>query len=221
MGGGPVKQRRPYDAARRRQQAAESRRAVLVTARRQLLAAGCARTTVASVAAEAGVSAEFVYKNVGSKGALLAAVLDVAVGGDDQPLALAERTAIARLRELPSALEVLSGYVEVMVQVQERVAPLLVLAAQSPDPHATALLDKADVERLAAMSGLARHLHGLGGMRPGLDEGRTRDVLWSCTSPQLYDLLVTRRGWSLREYGEHVLDVLVSTLVAGGPRPAG
>ena len=170
-------------------------------------------TTVQSVAGQAGVSAEFVYKNVGPKGALVAAVLDVAVGGDDEPVALAQRDSVTRLRELASPSEVLAGYVQVLMPVQERIAPLLVLAAQSPDPAAATLLIKADTERLAGMTALAQHLHRLGGLRVGLDAGRTRDVLWTSTSPQLYDLLVTRRGWSLPDYGNHVLVMLVAALL--------
>ena len=209
----PVKARRTYDSTRRQEQAGESRAAVLAEAQQQLLSKGFEVTTVQSVAAAAGVSPEFVYKNVGPKGALLAAVLDVAVGGDDEPVALAEREAMTRLREMTLAGEVLAGYVQVMVSVQQRVAPLLVLAAQSPDPAAAAVLLKADTERLGGMTALAQHLHRLGGLRPGMDPGRTRDVLWASTSPQLYDLLVTRRGWSLADYGEHVLDVLTATLL--------
>lgn len=209
----PVKASRPYDSSRRQQRAAQSRGAVLTAARQQLFSRGFARTTVQSVAAEAGVSVEFVYKNVGPKGALVAAVLDVAVGGDDKPVALAQRDAVSRLRELTLASEVLAGYVQVLVSVQERIAPLLVLAAQSPDPAATALLTKADTERLAGMTALAEHLHRLGGLRPGLDTGRTRDLLWTWTSPQLYDLLVTRRGWPLPDYGDHVREILVAALL--------
>ncbi len=159
------------------------------------------------------VGAEFVYKNVGPKGALVAAVVDVAVGADDEPVALAQRDSITRLRELTSASEVLAGYVQVLVPVQERIAPLLVLVAQSQDPAAAAMLIKADTERLAGMTALAQHLHGLGGLRVGLDAGRTRDVLWTITSPQLYDLLVTRRGWSLADYANHVLSMLVAALL--------
>ena len=209
----PVKARRTYDSRRRQQQAAESRSAVLTAARQQLLSKGFVMTTVQSVAAEAGVSAEFVYKNVGPKGALVAAVLDVAVGGDDEPVALAQRDSVTRLRELTSANEVLEGYVQVLVLVQERIAPLLVLAAQSPDPAAAALVIKADTERLSGMTALAQHLHRLGGLRVGLDAGRTRDVLWTTTSPQVYDLLVTRRGWSLADYANHVLIMLVAVLL--------
>lgn len=187
---------------------------MLAAARQLLLTDGYARTTVPSVAAAAGVSAEFVYKNIGRKPALLAAVLDVAVGGDDAPLALAERASITRLRELTNARDVVGGYVRVMAQVQVRVAPLLLLAAQSDEPEAAGLLIKADAERLAGMTGLAQHLHRLGGLRPGATAEATRDVLWTYTSVQLYDLLVGRRGWSLQQYERFVREALVAALLA-------
>jgi AcrR family transcriptional regulator len=209
-----VKGRRSYDASRRREQAAANRRDVLAAARELLLAQGYARTTVPAVAAAAGVSPEFVYKNVGPKSALLAAVLDVAVGGDDAPVALAERPALARLREAASAAEVIEGYLHVMVEVQVRVAPLLLVAAQSADPDAAGLLAKSDGERLAGMTGLAGHLHRLGGLRPGLDVERTRDVLWAYNSAELYDLLVLRRGWSLDAYEHFVRQALAAALLA-------
>jgi len=209
----PVKGRR-YDASRRQQQAAEARRAVLTEARRLLLSHGYARTTVPAVATAAGVSAEFVYKNIGAKPALLAAVLDVAVGGDDAPVAFAERDSITRLRTLTSAAEVIEGYVHVMAQVQVRVAPLLLLASQSADPEAADLVLKADAHRVVGMTGLAHHLHRLGGLRADATVDATRDVLWTYTSAQLYDLLVDRRGWSLQQYKQFVREALAAALLA-------
>ena len=117
------------------------------------------------------------------------------------------------MRELTSASEVLAGDVQVLVPVPVRIAPLRVLAAQSPDPAAAALLIKADTERLAGMTALAQHLHRLGRLRVGLDAARKRDVLWTSTSPQLYDLLVTRRGWSLADCANHVLIMLLAALL--------
>jgi AcrR family transcriptional regulator len=145
----PVKRR--YDASARRERAAATRRVVVDAARHLLLTEGYPATTVPAVAAAAGVSAEFVYKNVGGRAALLAAVLDVALAGDD-----------------------------------------------------------ADV-RLAGMTGLARHLLALG--VPG-DVERVRDVLWTCTAAELYDLLVTRRGWTAAAYGDFVLGTLRAALLA-------
>lgn len=213
MGPEPVKGRRKYDASSRQTMAAQSRIVVLAAARALLLSEGYSATTVPAVAAAAGVSAEFVYKNVGGKAALLAGVLDVAIGGDDAPVAMSERAAITRLRELALPGEVLVGYLKIMVQVQVRVAPLLMLATQSADPDAVGLVAKADTERLAGMSGLARHLQALPGLRADLTVERIRDLLWTYTSPQLYELLVVRRGWSLEDYERHLRMVLISGLV--------
>lgn len=208
----PVKGRR-YDASGRKEQASQSRRTVLEVARTALLRDGYAATSVPKIAAAAAVSPEFIYKNIGPKPALLAAVLDVAIGGDDAPLRLAERESIVALRGLADPAEVIRGYVEVMVQVQIRVAPLLLLAARSADPDAAALVVKADGERLLGMTGLAGHLHGLGGLRAGLTAESTRDLLWAHTAPALYELLVLQRGWSTEAYQAHVVDILQAAVI--------
>ena len=72
-----VKPRR-YDSGRRRAQARETRRAILDAARRLFLDRGYAETTVPSVAAEAGVSVETIYKAFANKVGLIKAVFDVA-----------------------------------------------------------------------------------------------------------------------------------------------
>jgi AcrR family transcriptional regulator len=207
---GPVKRR--YDAGARRDRAAENRRTVLAAARALLLEGGYPAATVPAVAAAAGVSAEFVYKNVGGRAALLSAVLDAALGGD---VPMAARPEVARLRQAPDAAALLAGYVGFSVDVQEQVAPLLVAAraAAATDAAAAAVLAKADRERLAGMTGLAGHLLGLGGLRPGLTRDRVRDLLWTATAAELFDLLVTRRGWSPADYGDFVLGTLSAALL--------
>jgi AcrR family transcriptional regulator len=207
---GPVKRR--YDATARRERAAGHRRAAVGAARELLLAEGYAATTVPAVAGRAGVSAEFVYKNVGGRVALLSAVLDAALGGD---VPMAARPEIAELRRAPDAATVLAGYVRFSVGVQQQVAPLLVAAraAAATDAGAAEVLAKADRERLAGMTGLARHLLGLGGLRADLTPDRVRDVLWTATAAELWDLLVTRRGWDAEDYGDFVLSTLRSALL--------
>lgn len=206
-----VKGRRAYDSSGRRARAAENRARVLAAARDLLLAEGFADFSVPRVAAAAGVSAELVYKAVGGRAALLSTLLDVAVGGDDEPVALAERDALMALRSLTDARAVLRGYAAVAAGVQERTAPLLLLALRSTgDPGAAALLAKADAERLAGMTGLARHLLGTGQARPGLDLEQLRDVLWALTGVQLWDQLVAQRGWGPAAYGEVLERLLVA-----------
>lgn len=210
---GEVKGRRAYDASGRRARAAQNRARVLAAARDLLLAEGFADFSVARVAAAAEVSVELVYKAVGGRAALLATLLDVAVGGDDEPVALAEREALVALRPLTDAREVLRGYTAVAVGVQERTAPLLLLALRSTgDPGAAQLLAKADAERLAGTTGLARHLVGTGQTRPGMDLDAVRDALWALNGVQLWDQLVVQRGWAPTAYGE-VLERLFAAAV--------
>ncbi|PWJ56167.1 transcriptional regulator, TetR family [Quadrisphaera granulorum] len=207
--------RRSYDASGRRARAAENRARVLAVARDLLLTEGFAEFSVSRVAAAAEVSAELVYKAVGGRAALLATLLDVAIGGDDEPVALAEREAIMALRSLTDAREVLHGYTAVAVAVQERTAPLLLLALRSTgDTGAAALLAKADGERLAGMTGLARHLLGTGQTRPDMDLEALRDALWALNGIQLWDQLVVQRGWTPARYGEVLERLFVAAVLA-------
>src|SRR6478672_10547771 len=93
---GHVKGRRAYDSSRRQEQARRTRAAVLDAARRQFLDAGYAATTMAGVAAGAGVSVETVYKAFANKPGLVKAVFDVAVVGDDEPVPLMQREFVRR-----------------------------------------------------------------------------------------------------------------------------
>ena len=67
-------------------------------AHRRVLAAGYASTTLAAVAREAGVSVDTAYAVFGSKRGLLVAVMDVNVGGDDEPLDVLDRELPQRMR---------------------------------------------------------------------------------------------------------------------------
>ncbi len=86
-----VNRSRPYDSTRRRAQAVETRREVLRAAHDLFVAEGYGRTTVAAVAARAGVSPETVYAAFGTKANLLHRVWDVTIGGDDRDIPYHER----------------------------------------------------------------------------------------------------------------------------------
>ena len=43
-------------------------------------------------------------------------------------------------------------------------------------------------------------LQRLGPLRPGLTAARARDIVWTHTSYEMWDLLVRQRGWSPRAY---------------------
>src|SRR5207302_10341463 len=78
----PVKQKRSYDSTRRRAQARQTREAIIDTARRLFLDDGFAPTTIAAIAAGAGVSVDTVYKAFGGKPGLVRAICQQALAGE-------------------------------------------------------------------------------------------------------------------------------------------
>src|SRR5262252_9748296 len=92
----PVKRR--YDNSRRQAQVRATRRMVTEAAQRMFTEYGYPATTIEAIAEAADVPLPTVYRLFGSKRALMTAVLDTSLGGDDQPVAFADRPAVRAAR---------------------------------------------------------------------------------------------------------------------------
>lgn len=212
----PVKGRRAYNSNGRQQRAAANRAAVLDAARNAFLEHGYAAVSVPAIAAAAEVSPEFVYKAFGAKPALLKAVFDRSVVGDDEPVAMQDRPDVRRLAALDDPRAVLDGYAQLLGRVQERVAPVYLLArdAAAADPATTAaILEQMRGERLLGMTAMAGQLVRLDGLRDGLTQDEVRDILWTLNAPEVYELLVLHRSWPLERYVGFVRHQLRSALL--------
>lgn len=210
-----VKPRRRYDSARRQEQARQNQGAILQAAHGMFLERGYAATTVAAIAAAAGVSVETVYKAFGSKPGLVKAVVDVAIVGDDEPVPMIERDRVRRMEAEPNPRRKLTIYGEHLAESAPRRVPveLLLRAAAATDAGAAQVWDQLEEERMAGMGSLARHLHEGGHLRQDVSVGEARDVLATYNSAELYDLLVLRRGWTPKRYGQWVADALAAALL--------
>jgi AcrR family transcriptional regulator len=208
-----VKSPRRYDATSRQEQARASRRLVLEAATRMFTERGYVGTTVPAVARVAGVSAQNVYKAFGNKAGLLKAVFDVAMAGDDEPLAMMQREALTRVREEPDPREKLGLYGRFVADTAPRHTPiqLLARAAASTDSDAAAVWNQLCAERLHGMTMFARSLAEH--LRDGVSVDDARDLLWTHNSPELYDLLVNARGWSPGKFGQWLSASLVAALL--------
>jgi AcrR family transcriptional regulator len=82
--GSPVK--RTYDNSRRQVQVRATCAAVVTAAHELFVTRGYSATTVDAVAEAAGIPQATVYRHFGGKRGILRAVLDVAFGGDDEPV---------------------------------------------------------------------------------------------------------------------------------------
>jgi AcrR family transcriptional regulator len=207
-----VKTTRSYDGSRRQERARQLHTATLDTARARFLAQGYAATTVESIAAAAGVSSATIQKTYGGKPGLVRALCQRALAGAG-PVPAEQRSNALRANADPR--EIVNGWGRLTAEVAPRIAPLVLLlrdAAQS-DSEAAALYDELDRTRLTRMADNARALATGGHLRAGLTTRDAADVLWLCSSPELYDLLVRQRRWSIAKYGQFVSDTIANTLL--------
>lgn len=203
---------RPYASAVRDDQAQATRRRILAAADGLLLAGGYASMTIARLAGAAEVSPQTVYNSVGGKAAVVKAVYDVRLAGDDEPVAMNDRPEIRAVREAPTAVECLRRYAEVSRLLWVRVGPLLG-ALPTSDPTLTDFLATIDRERRIGNSGVVVHLDRAFTLVAGMDQTRAVDLVWTLTAPQTADLLIRRCGWSVDAYTDWLADTLVRSLL--------
>jgi AcrR family transcriptional regulator len=207
--------KRSYDASGRREQAQARRRAVVVAARALFERDGFRPTTIAAVAERAGVSAESIYKGFGTKAALAKAVFDFVIAGDDEPVPVWQRSEADAIRAEPDVRRKLIMYTRGLAARQQRSAKVQILIRDGghTDESLAALWRQLLAERLTGMTMLGRHLIESGQLREGIELDEVRDVLWTYTAVELYELLVVERGWPLDRYAEWIGHAIAAALV--------
>jgi AcrR family transcriptional regulator len=208
-----VKRTRRYDSARRQEGAERRRTAVVEAARRLFVRDGFAATTIARIAEDAGVSEEMVYKAFGNKIALVRAIRDRALAGEGP--VHAERRSDKMQASQHDPRTIIRGWGVLTMEVAPRVAPVLLLVrdAAASDPELARLQEEMDASRLTRMTHNARTLLKDGHLREGITLDAATDVLWTYSSPELYELLVIRRGWSVERYGRFIADAMIAALL--------
>ncbi len=207
-------QSREYDASGRREKARGTRRAIVEAARTLLEERGYHATTIADVARRSGVSPASVYKGFVTKAALVKEVFDVTIAGDDEPVAVADRPDAQRIQDEPDVRAKLRLYAAGAAVRNDRSArvQLALRNGATVDPAVYTLWHQAQAQRLTGMTMLARHLVDTGQLRAGIEVDEVRDLLWTCISVEVYDLLVLQRHWSRQAYSDWLARTLISSL---------
>jgi len=206
------KGQRAYDASGRQARALRQREATLDWARELFLERGYVVTTVEAIASAAGISAATVYKTYGGKAGLVRELCERALVGAG-PTPAHERSDALRANSDPRA--VIEGWGKLLAEVSPRFSPLRLLlrTAAAADHEAEVLYDELDRDRLARMAENASFLADGGHLRTGVTVEVARDVLWFCSSAELYELLVVHRGWSADQLGRFAADTMVAALL--------
>jgi AcrR family transcriptional regulator len=193
------------------------RDAVVDTAQRLFLQDGYAATTIAAIAIASGVSVETIYKGFGGKPGLVHAIVERGLTGEG-PVPAPKRSDLIRDTERDPR-KILAAWGRFTTEIAPRVAPILRLArdAAASDPEMAAVLDDINRQRLERTTVNAQGLHDAGHLRPNVSTEQAADILWTYSSPELYDLLGSQRGWSPQSFGRFVAEAMIAALLAGDP----
>lgn len=185
--------------SRRTEQARATRRAVISAATELFLEQGYAATTIDQVATAARVSRPTVFA-VGSKARLLALAREVAMAGDDEQVAVAQRESARRVLDEPDPVHLVQLLAEHVTGVHERYSRLdeVLHSAAGGDEELADLWRTSEEQRRV---GAALFVGALSRSAPlALPEQEAVDVLWTLMAPDLHTRLVRVRGWSRERY---------------------
>lgn len=226
---GPPAAKRGYDARSRRGRAelerADTRQRVLAAARARFLADGYTGTKMLDIAAEAGVAIASVYRAGRSKAELIEMIL--ATTGDDLDQASNQSVTFAALNPPqypliaaePDPAQQVRMIADRIAGVLERIGPLWTVFrdAAGVDARAAATM-RAVLDRRAAAFEIAVAL--LPAQRLRVSRRECVDTLWALSSPEMYLMLRSIRGWSQHHYRDWLRQTLLVQLLTPQPDTA-
>ena len=193
---------RSYDNTGRVELSSDTRQRIVEAARMLMTERGYRNTTISAVATSAGVHVDTVYQLVGRKPVLLRELIEQAVSGQDHAINAEDRDYVKAIQLEPDPSQKLAIYARAILGWQLRVAPLFIALrdAATTEPEAQQGWREISDRRGANMHKLALELKHTGQLRPALSIGEAADTIWAMSSPDLYLLLTTERGWSTNRY---------------------
>ena len=215
---GSVKPRRRYESPRRREQAAATRQAILEAAERLFAKRGYVGTSVAEIADEARVALKTVYAVFGTKGEVLHALWNLRMRGDEDPVPMPERPWYREMVDEPDPRRRLALVAHNSRIMRERTAHVteIVRQAAPADEQIAALWERFEREFYElGVRGIVKTLERDGVLAAGLTT--SADIGWTLTHPDVYQLLVRKRGWSAEAYERWLAETLCAQLIEDPP----
>jgi AcrR family transcriptional regulator len=212
-----VNSRRRYNSAGRQERARQTRDQITGIAEDLFRSGGYAGTTVAAIAAAAHVSVETIYKGFGGKPGLVRAIVDKGLAGAG-PVPAEQRSDQIRDTQ-PDPRKILTAWGAFVAEIAPRTAPILLLArdAAATDLELAATLGQISTARLERMRLNAQALSAASHLRSDITVAQAADILWTYSSPDLYELLVLRRSWPAERYGHFVAEAMIAALLPSAP----
>lgn len=203
--------KRSYSSPLREQGAVYTRLLVRDAGHRLFARDGFVATSIKKIAYEAGVSERTVYTHYRNKVEIFQDALNVAVAGDEAPVAMRDRPEFEEVLRTPSARDLISEMVRRNGVVLERAGALIMAGIESSgaDADMRRISDEGENAMRANCLALAEALVGTGEVLPGFDAERVADVLVTMLSPHVHQIL----GWPAGRYRDWLAGTLEASLL--------
>ena len=181
----------------------ETRDRILAAAARLIEESG-ADTTMAQVAAEAGVSRQAVYLHVSNRSGLLVGVIDHM----NRTLGLSD--ALRNVHGANSGRESLEAMIALHASFSKAIFGITraLDAARHHDPEVAAAWDDRMALRWEDHRRIIQRIADEGDLAPGWTVESATDLFYTSTLPWAWDELVIGRGWSLDRYRDEMTRLL-------------
>src|SRR5947207_6230294 len=177
----PENVKRRYESPRRRAQADATRRDIIAAAQRLFERHGYAATTMAAIAAEAGVALKTVYLTVETKSGVLRAVWNTLLRGDDADRPVAEQRWYVEVLEETDPDSRLLLNARNSAEGKRRIAAIVevIRSAATADPEIGALWTRIQTEYHANQRPIVEGLHDRGQVAQRLGAAGADDSVWA------------------------------------------
>ena len=208
----PVKTPRPYHSPKHEAMRQATRQSVIAAAQRLFTERGYAGSSIEAIAEAAGVAVPTVYAAFGNKRSILRAMI-AASADEERPRPVAER-----MREQGAGVADAATRAEKMMRLivflisQTAEVLRIIRGAAAVDPEIRSLLDEV-YERIHMDCQTAARLV----IGSSSDDARTRhlaDVTFAFATPELFDLLTGKCGWSVAQYERWAIQTVTAALPA-------
>jgi AcrR family transcriptional regulator len=209
-----VERRREYRSPGRAEQARRTQERILQAARALFLEDGFAATTIAAVAANAGVAPETVYAAYRSKAGLLEGVVMGAITRDGEPEEVLERRWVTALLRLPDLRTRLGAFSRHTAETLELTSPIYAIMRAAGT--GTQELHRVDGElRAMRFRDQGKVMSAIAGdhpLRHGSTVARGAETFSALASPELHHVLRVERGWSRRRYAAWLEETVAAAI---------
>ena len=193
---------RVYRSLRREMQARRTRARIIAAAAQRFLAHGYAGTTMRAVALDAGVALPTVELAFRTKARLLKAVIDVAIAGDDDQVAMLDRQWAKRAESIAGPPDFVAAFARVLAGSAERAAGLAATALEAAraDEDIATVAAQLMSQREVMASWLVDGIMHRSALREGTDRAAAVDMVWTLMDPVVFCRLTGDRHWTTAHF---------------------